>query len=193
MEKRVVLAIVLMMAVFFTYIWVQEQYFTPPHQADKRSTAQPPGTSSQSPSDAPQTKGMEAPAPPAPKPQSSDKQASQKAFPPVAAPRPAQTTATVETPLYRAVVSSEGGKLQEWTLKYRGEKPMIELGEQGPRGLLLGENGGAEPVPMVLKPENVVLGPANPTADLTLTGEAEGLRVRQTLRFLAETFVVEAH
>src|SRR5262245_3841101 len=196
MEKRVVLAIVLMMAVFFTYIWVQESYFTPSHQADKRSTAQPPATTGQSPSDGPQqTKAPEAPAPPAsqlPAPMP-DKQAPQKAFPPAAAPRPAHTTATVETPLYRAVVSSEGGKLQEWTLKYRGDKPMIELGEQGPRGLLLGENGGAEPVPMVLKPETVVLGPANPTADLTLTGEAQGLRVRQTLRFLSESFVVEAH
>src|SRR5262245_6998793 len=196
MEKRVVLAIVLMMAVFFTYIWVQESYFTPSHQADKRSTAQPPATTGQSPSDGPQqTKAPEAPAPPSSQlpAQVPDKKASQKAFPPVSAPRPAQTTATVETPLYRAVVSSEGGKLQEWTLKYRGDKPMIELGEQGPRGLLLGENGGAEPVPMVLKPETVVLGPANPTGDLTLTGEAQGLRVRQTLRFVAESFTVEAH
>src|SRR2546426_9004263 len=53
------------------------------------------------------------------------------------APRPLQRLATVETPRYNAVVSSEGGKLQEFVLKYRGDKPMVIVGDLGPAGLLI--------------------------------------------------------
>src|SRR3989454_2424247 len=43
------------------------------------------------------------------------------------APRPLQRLATVETPRYNAVVSSEGGKLQEFVLKYRGDRKSTRL------------------------------------------------------------------
>src|SRR5437870_12619921 len=56
-----------------------------------------------------------------------------------------QTCALPICPLSRAIVSSEGAKLLEWTLKYRGEKPMVAIGEFGPAGLLVssGEIGRA--------------------------------------------------
>ena len=66
------------------------------------------------------------------------------------AARPPQRLVTVESPLYRDVVSSEGGKLQELVLRYRGEKPMVIVGDLGPGGLHLApdENGPGEVVPM---------------------------------------------
>src|SRR5947209_8215791 len=48
-----------------------------------------------------------------------------------------QRTASVEGPLFRAVVGSEGGALREWVLRYCGDKPMVIPGALGPRGLVL--------------------------------------------------------
>src|SRR5262244_2374150 len=73
--------------------------------------------------------------------------------------RPPQRLATVITPLYRAVVSSEGGKLQELTLTYRGDKPMVIVGELGPGGLVAGPPGQAQAVPMQLSTTDLRLGP----------------------------------
>ncbi len=192
MEKRVLLAIVLMVVVLFAHLWIQERFFSSPRPAQQT------GAPSRSPSDVPLARAPEPGATSAPSPvapaRSQDKPLPQKeilAEPP--GPRPSQTTAIVDTPLYRAVVSSEGGKLQEWTLKYRGDKPMIELGEQGPQGLLIGQGGNVEPVAMVLKAETVTLGPGKPAGELVLVGETQGLRVRETLSFRADTFTTQAH
>src|SRR5205085_1128904 len=73
--------------------------------------------------------------------------------------RPPQRLATVVTPLYRAVVSSEGGKLQELTLQYRGEKPMVIVGELGPGGLVAGPAAHRAAVPMELSATDLKLGP----------------------------------
>jgi YidC/Oxa1 family membrane protein insertase len=92
------------------------------------------------------------------------------------------------------VVSSEGGKAQEWTLHYRGEKPMVLLGELGPRGLVIGPDlMTAEPLAMTLAPPALELGAARPGGELLLRGELGGLRVRETLRFDAGRYAVDTH
>src|SRR5207249_9804919 len=104
-------------------------------------------------------------------------------------PRVPQRTAVVDAPLYHAVVSSEGGKLQEWTLKYRGGKPMVIVGEFGPMGLLLGTGQRpAEVVPTELSADAVTLDRGHASGELLLRGEAAGLRVAETYGFAANDF-----
>ena len=181
-EKRAVLAAILMAVVF-----IVGQYFMP--------TPEAPPPQSQSPS-----------APGGPAPQSAQTPEPAKASPtppPVAAPppapvrpqavgpRPPQRVVTVETPLYRATISSEGGKLQALALKYRGEKPMVVVGDLGPAGLVVGPPGHTEPLPMVIAGGDLQLSREQPTANLVLTGEVDGLRVRETLTFRADSYAID--
>ena len=107
--------------------------------------------------------------------------------------RPSQRTAGVDAPLYRAVVSSEGGKLQEWTLRYRGEKAMVAVGEFGPGGLMtVGEKGPGAVVPMELSPEPLALGPGRPVGELALHGQNDGLIITETLGFRSDDYTVDA-
>jgi YidC/Oxa1 family membrane protein insertase len=107
--------------------------------------------------------------------------------------RPPQRLARVTAPLYDAAVSSEGGKLQELTLKYRGEKPLVIIGELGPAGLVVAPAGNtsAQTVPMELGAESITLGRDRPAEDLVLTGTLEGLRVRETLSFRADSYTID--
>jgi len=108
-------------------------------------------------------------------------------------PRPPQRTATVEGPVYRAVVSSEGGKLQEWMLKYRGEKPMVAVGDFGPTGLVVGSDQRAgEAVPMEVAPEAISLDGRRPAGDLSLRGQDDGLIITESLGFRADDFTIDA-
>lgn len=176
MEKRAILAAVLMAALLILY---QTLFLPPPPEP-------PPAEKpvAEAPRAAPPSREAPAPLPPTPPP------------PRPRAPearRPPQRTATIEAPLYRATVSSEGGKLLEWTLRYRGDKPMVVLGEQGPLGLVIGQAPGAvEPVAMHLSADALTLGPERPGGELVLSGTADGLPVRQTLRFHADTFTIDA-
>jgi len=190
MEKRAVLAAVLMALVFFI-----GQYFFFPSTQETPTAAKPDAQQVPGKADAP---GPAARPEPPPRPETARKD-EQKPAPTAPAPapraqrpRPPQRLATVVTPLYRAVVSSEGGKLQELTLEYRGRKPMVILGELGPGGLVAGPPGRAEPVPMELSATDLKLGPDRPTGELVLTGEIEGLRVRETLTFHANTYTIDA-
>jgi YidC/Oxa1 family membrane protein insertase len=172
MEKRAILAALLMAALLVIY----QTFFlpTPPPTSEKAGPQ-------------PETKASR-PIEPAP--------AAPAAPPPLPAarsvPRPPGRTAIVETPLYRAVVSSEGGKLQAWTLHYRGEKAMVESGELGPRGLVLGRPGArSEVVPLTLSADAITLDARRPEGDLVMTGEDPyGVRVRQTARFKAHEYTV---
>jgi YidC/Oxa1 family membrane protein insertase len=188
MEKRAILAAVLMAVVLMVY----QMFFIPaapppgsgPEQSAKGTGAGAPDT------------GKPAPTPPAPAPTASTPATT--AVPTVAtippADRPPQRTVPVETPDYRAVVSSEGGKLQEWTLHYRGEKPMVLVGQLGPRGLIVTPPPAADrdPVPLAISQDEAIkLGPDKPTASLGLQGRDMGLSVRQTLKFDASRFAYE--
>jgi YidC/Oxa1 family membrane protein insertase len=200
MEKRVILAVVLMVAILFAHAWVQETFFTP--KKASQSTPAPggggqPSTGGEQPAQPAEAsrgevKPAEAPVrqpeqPAVTTPASRVAPAARAAGPP-----PPQTTAAVDTPLYRAVVSSEGGKLQEWTLKYRGAKPMVEVGEHGPQGLLVGPEGHPNPVAMTLSPATLALDPQKSTGQLALAGETDPLRVHETLAFRADDYTVEA-
>jgi YidC/Oxa1 family membrane protein insertase len=178
MEKRAILAAVLMAAVLIVY----QTFFIP--------TAPP-----QAPTPAPEQASkppVQAPVPVAPAPAPA---ASTAPAPPAAsAPRPPQRTVAVDGPLYRAVVSSEGGKLQEWTLHYRGAKPVVVVGEIGPHGLVVGPPtaAGGEPLPMAVAQDGPVkLGADKPAETLELTGEDQGVKVRQSLTFDAARFSYE--
>src|SRR5262249_45005960 len=156
MEKRAVLAAVLMALVFVLgqYLFFPSTPETPPGQkSSEQPTSQP--TDQSKPSTAAKTE------PPAVKAPSPRKEEPKTPTPPAQgrpAERPAQRLATVETPLYHAVVSSEGGKLQELTLQYRGSKPMVIVGELGPGGLTSGSAGQMETIPMQLSTTELRLG-----------------------------------
>jgi YidC/Oxa1 family membrane protein insertase len=181
MEKRAILAAVLMAALLILY----QAYFFP--SPPERPT----------PPQQPQAQQGTAEKPSTPAPASVPGMSSRIVERPSHAregPRPPQRTATVDGPLYHAVISSESGKIQAWTLKYRGEKPMISIGELGPRGLLIGNRDDrheAEPIAMRLSAESLQLSTAHPTDALTLSGEFDGLRVGQTLQFAADAYTVD--
>lgn len=187
MEKRAILAAVLMAGLLVLY----QAFFFPSGQETK-APSQPAGQST-----GPQPATVASPAP-ASSPGSSTPAASSVSRPaqPVAAAReparPAQRTAVVDTPLYRAVVSSEGGKLQEWALRYRGEKSMVAVGEFGPTGLVtVIENGSGAVVPMEMAPEPLGLGPGRPVGELTLRGRSDGLIVTEILGFRSDDYTVD--
>ena len=172
MEKRAILAAVLMAALLVVY---QAYFFpsspppSPPHDQ------QPPIALPDTPTPTMPT-AAPVPAPTAKAP----------------ATRPPQRTATVDGPRYRAILSSEGSKLLEWTLKYRGEKPMVVVGEFGPAGLLVAiGNAPPEPVPMTIRPDTLRLGPGTPVGDLVFTGEVAGALVKKTLRFQADRYSID--
>ena len=171
MEKRAILAAVLMAAVFIIY----QTFFLPmeppaPQRPPAETTTAPPPPTEPTPAAPPTVTPTPRVAP---------------------GPRPPQRLAAVEAPLYRAVVSSEGGKLQELILKYRGEKPVVIVGELGPTGLHLSPDPSvpAAVVPMALSAEAVSVKPGRPES-LVLAGETNGLRVNQTLRFDPASYVI---
>lgn len=179
MEKRAILAAVLMAALLVVY----QTFFFPTSQ----EPAQKPPASPSVPAPAPAAP-VPAPAPAAPA-------APQDAVAPFTpeAPRPPQRLVTVDGPLYRAAVSSEGGKLQALVLRYRGEKPMVIIGDLGPLGLVVAPDPrqpGA-PLPMVVSAEQVTVRPGRPDGRLVLTGGADGLRVRETLVFHADGYAID--
>src|SRR5438309_4112701 len=143
METRAIIAAVLMAGVFIVY----QVFFLP--TAPEPTGPQKPAASQTAPASQPQA--PQAAAPPASQPSAAPAAKAPQA------PRPPQRLATVDAPLYRVVVSSEGGKLQELTLKYRGGKPMVIVGDLGPAGVLVssGEGAPGAVVSMNLSSENI--------------------------------------
>jgi YidC/Oxa1 family membrane protein insertase len=77
-------------------------------------------------------------------------------------------------------------------LRYRGEKPMVIVGDLGPQGLLVSPDGNrpGDVISMSLDKEAVTA--TDKPAELVLTGESDGLRIRQTLRFHPGGYVIDA-
>lgn len=175
MEKRAILAAVLMAGLLFVYqYWfstVPEPERAMPQKTEPAATA-PSGTPIATPAALPTPS-----APPSPTP----------------APPVPERTAVVETPLYRAVVASAGGALREWQLNYRGQKPMVVTDLLGPRGLWVERAGApAQTVSFQLSAESLSIGRGKPPGELSLVGEdGFGLRTTQTLRFRADSYLVE--
>jgi YidC/Oxa1 family membrane protein insertase len=181
MEKRLILASALSLLVFVVYFWLQDRYLTPP----------PP------PSPAQGARTPSAPPPPAPSVAAAPAQPLSPASGPAGSTSahrepPPQRTVAVESPLYHALVSSQGGKLQDWTLRYRGQKPLVIVGESAPVGLVLGPPAGpAEAVAFSLPAEGLTLGGTQRAGDLVLDGEGDGLHVQETLHFVAASYGIE--
>src|SRR6266545_3340937 len=113
MEKRAILAAMLMAGLLMVYqlLFVKPEPQPPaPAQKSEAPAASGAGTTAGGAT----TPGGAAPAAvPAPPP------------PAAKAPRPPEQTVTVQTPLYRASVGSDGGEIKAWELIYRGQKPLV--------------------------------------------------------------------
>ena len=170
MEKRAILAAMLMAGLLIAY----QALFTPP-----------------APEAPPPAKTTQAPAQPAPAPAT----AVPAVPPPTAAPAPTvpERSATIDTPLYRAVISSSGGAFREWLLHYRGDKPLVVPGLSGPEGLVVERTSApATPVAFQLSTDRVALAQGSGTAELQLVGEdGYGLRITRTLTFHADNYRID--
>ena len=163
MEKRVVLAAMLMAGLLMLY---QTFFLSSPTEAPQATKTETPGKPATSqpapvPGAAPTGATPGTAAPPAASPAGA------------AAPAPAapvvpvvpEHVASVEGPLYRAKVISRGGDLQEWELVYRGQKPLVIPGLLGPAGLTVERAGApAQLVGFTLAADRVVVTPEKPTA-----------------------------
>jgi YidC/Oxa1 family membrane protein insertase len=185
MEKRALLAAVLMAVVFAV-----GQYLFPP-------TETPPAPKPEARGQAKPDAATQAKSEPASKPDATKSEPKSAVTPPPAAaapraevPRPPQTLLTVETPLYQAVVSSEGGKLQQFTLKYRGEKPLVVVGDLGPSGVVVGPAGTTDPLPMQMSASRLDLSAQRPTGTVELVGQTDAVRVTKTLTFRYDDFTI---
>ncbi|MBI4611760.1 MAG: membrane protein insertase YidC [Candidatus Rokubacteria bacterium] len=169
MEKRAILAAVLIAALLILY-----QILFPPVPPPP-----PPPESAREQKAAPV---QEAPAPLPPP------------LKPLSQAAPPGRVVTVETPLYRARVESEGGKVIEWVIHYRGDKAMVLKDLVGSKGLSLHRDGAAQPLAFEVSPERLVLGAGRPRGDLTLVGaDGYGVRVVESLTFSAQDYRLEVH
>ena len=141
MERRAIIAALLMAALLIAY----QTFFM-------QSTENPPPPPK---AETPGTKPATAPAPaPAPTP---------AAAAPLAAPTVPDRTASVETPLYRAAISSRGGAITVWDVHFRGDRPMVLDGILGPSGIRVVAAGRSErPVQFRLSTESLSLGAQTP-------------------------------
>jgi YidC/Oxa1 family membrane protein insertase len=180
MEKRTLLAVVLMAAFFILYQMLFLPAPAPKPAPDQQASKPAPGST---PSPAPDPAAPAPASAPAPLPLARAEAATRDAPPPA--------LVTVESPLYRTVVSSEGGKLQEVVLRYRGDKPLVITGEQGPAGLVVTTNGGG-PVPMrFARDAPIKLDAGDPKGTVVLEGAEAGLRIRHTLEFTADAYTID--
>ena len=180
MEQRAFVAVVLMAAVLILYqafLVPSHEPVVPAQKAGEQAATEPAKTPA--PTSVPNAAAV-APALPIP-------------MPPLAEARPPQRITKVTTPLYDAGISSEGGKLQEFVLRYRGEKPMVAVGEIGPTGLVIApvRDSSGQVLPMRPSADSLTLGPDQPSKDLVLTGGIGGLRVTETLTFRADAYTID--
>lgn len=181
-EKRAILAAILMAVVFIVGQYLMPQPETPPPQSQSPTTPGAPPQTAQAPEPA---------KPAAPPPPTAPAAPAAPVRPKPTGPRPPQRVVEVQTPLYEAAISSEGGKLQEFTLHYRGEKAMVVVGDLGPAGLVVGSAGQMEPLPMQISGGDIRLNRERPAGEVVLTGEVDGLRVRETLTFRADSYAID--
>lgn len=171
MENRAILAAILMVGLLLLYQALFAPFSPPPPLEHPPAKAEPTRP----------TRG-EPPPPPPPKVERTS---------PVR-----QRTTVVETPLYRAVVANDGGRLLEWVLNYRGDKPIVVPGALASRGLSV-HRAGSEGEVLAFSEVGTTrlsLEPERPRGRLRLVGQdAFGLEVSEELEFQAEDYAVEAH
>ena len=170
MEKRALLAIALSVAVLLAWqIWIGGPGAPPPETTRKVEPATPTG-------EAP-TGGGGTPRP-----------ASVPRADPTAA-----AVAEIVTPLYHGSFAADGS-VTAWTIDFRGPKHVVVGGALRPLAVAVQRPGQAAEL-VLLRPESprVEVGGGQPTGRLTFTGVTiDGLRVRRTLEFLADSYVMKA-
>ena len=171
MEKRALIAIALSVAVLLAWqMWVGG----PPPPAERPR--------------APET-AAPAPATPSPSGETSSPH-------PTLLPRAslgAAPVAEVVTPLYRASFAADGS-VTAWTIEYRGPKRLAVGGSLRPLAVAVQRPGEAMEL-VTLRPDAVrtEVNGAQPLGKLTFTGvTADGLRIRRSLEFRADSYRVTA-
>ena len=179
MEKRAIIAALLMAGLLIAY----QTFFMQPAEVPAPPKAEAPGA-----------KPATAPAP-TPTPVVAPAAVAPAAAAPVATPSVPDRTATVETPLYRAAISSRGGVITVWDVHFHGDRSMVLDGILGPSGIRVVAAGRSEqPVQFRLSADSLKLGAQTPVGELTLTGEdGFGLQITSTLRFRADSYVIDQH
>lgn len=180
MEQRAFIAVVLMAAILLIYQTFFVPTYEPPPPAPDAQQQAPKPQQAPAPAATPQP-GAPVTAPALPSPA------------PVEAKLPQRIT-RVTTPFYDTAISSEGGKFQEFVLRYRGEKPMVIVGDLGPTGLMIARSGSATGQVVSMQPsaDAVKVGSDQPTQELVLTGNHDGFKVQETLTFRADSYAVAA-
>jgi YidC/Oxa1 family membrane protein insertase len=172
MEKRALLAIALSVAILMGWQFWFGSPTPPPEPRRGAETTAPPGAT-------PAPAGEAAPARPA-------------AVPRASAPT-AEAVAEVVTPLYRGSFAADGS-VTAWTIEYRGAKPLVVGGALRPFAVAV-QRPGRAPELVVLRPETsrLEVGPGQPAARLAFSGTTiDGLRVRRTLEFRADSYRIAA-
>ena len=174
MEKRAIIAAMLMAGLLMVYqfLFVNQEPRQPPPVAQKTQEPAPRGQTE------PAAGAGSAPVPP----------------PPVEeGPRPAERKVIVETPLYRAVVSSLGGAIEGWDLHYRGDKPLVLPGVIGSQGLVVLRPGqSAVRIAFTVDRDSLKLATGDGQGELRFTGnDGFGLQVTQVMRFSVGDYVVD--
>ena len=168
MEKRALLAIALSVGILLAWqVWVGSP--PPAPEAPRQATAPPP-------------------APGVPAGESGPRPASVPRANPTA-----DAVAEVVTPLYHASFAADGS-VTAWTIDFRGPKRVVLGGALRPLAVAI-QKPGREPELVVLRPESprIEVSAAQPVARLTFSGVTiDGLRVRRTLEFRADSYVVRA-
>ena len=170
MEKRALLAIALSVGILLAWqVWFSPA--PPPPEAPARTPSPPPAL------------------PPGPA-------AGDPAARPATVPRASATAdavAEVVTPLYHGSFAADGS-VTAWTIDYRGAKRLIVGQALRPLAVAVQRSGHA-PELVVLRPDSsrVEVSAAQPVGRLTFSGVTiDGLRVRRTLEFRADSYVVTA-
>jgi YidC/Oxa1 family membrane protein insertase len=97
------------------------------------------------------------------------------------------------TPLYRASFAADGS-VTAWTIEYRGAKRLVVEGPLRPLTVAVERPGQALEL-VALRPDaaRVEIGPSQPVGKLTFAGStSDGLRMRRTLEFRADSYRVGA-
>lgn len=180
MEKRVVLALVLSLAVLFFYQFFLEKWIAPPPvkkvAADKNAPEQ------------------------ARKPESVSA-APVKKEEPVAVIKYTEETATVETPLYKAVFSGKGGGIKSWVLKnYKQglgqaannvEMTVPELDEYPLEDRLV-KGAATEPLYFKASKASIALNPGQKEELVWTWQSPDGVRIEKRYAISADTYSIQA-
>ena len=178
MEKRAILAIALSAAILIFY-----QFFFLPSPP-----APPEAPKSEAPKESLQGKSVSSPSLPSVVPP--------PALPPPAAPKGVVVPSRevwVDTPRFQVSISTPGGRITDWVMRYRGERSLVPKGSPSAFGFSIRRPGGeSSDLSMKTQTENLVLSSALREGTVRLEGvDQYQLAVAAEFRFNAEDDRVE--